>query len=104
MIYDLPEYFMMTWEELMGIAFAAGYDIWSEDTIEFLNYQTSTHGGRYFKPQLDNPTSIYVGRHFKPQSDNTTSIYRERHVKPPHLEIDNLVKALNKATQQTPTK
>ena len=79
---------MMTWEELMGIVVAAGYDIWSEDTIEFPNYQTSTHGGRYFKPQLDNPTSIYRGRH----------------VKPPHLEIDNLVKALNKATQQTPTK
>ena len=93
MIYDLLEYFMMTWEELMGIVFAAGYDIWSEDTIEFPNYQTSTHRGRYFKPQLDNPTSIYVGRHFKPQSDNTTSIYRERHVKPPHLETDNLVEA-----------
>ena len=27
----------------------------------------------------------------------------ETHFKPPHLEIDNLIEALNKATQQTPT-
>ena len=27
LIYDLPECFMMTWEELMGMTSAAGYDI-----------------------------------------------------------------------------
>ena len=27
----------------------------------------------------------------------------ETHFKPSHLEIDNLIEALNKATQQTPT-
>jgi len=64
LIYDLPECFMMTWEELMGMTSTTGYNIWSEDTTEILNYPTSTHGGRLFKPQSDNPTSIYGGRHF----------------------------------------
>ena len=30
LICDLLECFMMTLEELMGMTFAAGYDIWSE--------------------------------------------------------------------------
>ena len=64
LIYDLPECFMMTWEELMGMTSTTGYNIWSEDTTEILNYLTSTHGGRLFKPQSDNPTSIYGERHF----------------------------------------
>ena len=34
LIYDLPECFMMTWEELMGMTSAAGYDIWSEDATK----------------------------------------------------------------------
>ena len=51
LIYDLPECFMMTWEELMGMMSTIGYDIWSEDVIETINYPTSTNGGRHFKPQ-----------------------------------------------------
>ena len=50
LIYDLPECFMMTWEELMGMTSTVGYDIWSEDVTETTNYPTSTNGGRYFKP------------------------------------------------------
>ena len=50
LIYDLPKCFMMTWEELMGMKFAVGYDIWSKDTTEIPNYPTSTYGGRHFKP------------------------------------------------------
>ena len=50
LIYDLPECFMMTWEELMGMTSIVGYDIWSEDVTETTNYPTSTNGGRYFKP------------------------------------------------------
>ena len=34
LIYDLPEFFMMKWEELMGMTSTVGYDIWSEDAIE----------------------------------------------------------------------
>ena len=55
---------MIIWEELMGMMSTAGYNIWSEDTTVILNYPTSTHGGRLFKPQSDNPTSTYGGRHF----------------------------------------
>ena len=50
LIYDLPKCFMMTWEELMGMKFAVGYDIWSKDTTEIPNYPTTTYGGRHFKP------------------------------------------------------
>ena len=42
---------MMTWEELMGMTSIAGYDIWSEDATETLNYPTSTYRGKHFKPQ-----------------------------------------------------
>ena len=66
LIYDLPKYFMMTWEELMGMTSTAGYDIWSEDVTETSNYPTSTNGRRYFKPQTNYPTSINGGKHFKP--------------------------------------
>ena len=33
MIYDLPQYFMMTWEELMDKTFTTttGYDLWNEE-------------------------------------------------------------------------
>ena len=61
LIYDLPEYFMMTWEELMGMTSAAGYDICSEDVTETSNYPTSTNGRRYFKPQTNYPTSTNGG-------------------------------------------
>ena len=80
LIYDLPEFFMMTWEELMDRTFTTttGYDIWNE-IPEPENYLTSTNRGRHFIPQENNQTSTSRGRHFKP----------------PHLETDNLVEALN---------
>ena len=51
LIYDLPECFMMTWEELMDrtSTITTGYDIWNE-IPEPENYPTSTNGGRHFKP------------------------------------------------------
>ena len=126
LIYDLPECFMMTWEELMGMTSIAGYDIWHEDAIETLNYPTSTYEGRHFKPQSSYQTPTYGGRHFEPQSNDPTSAYGGRHFKPqdtelndpskiahitiggrhfkpPHLETDNPIKALKKFTQQIPT-
>ena len=45
LIYDLLECFMMTWEELMGMASIAWYAIWSEDVTE------ATH------PQMGGDTS-----------------------------------------------
>ena len=57
LIYDLPECFMMTWEELMGMTSTAGYDIWSEDVTKTPNYPTSTNRGRHFKPQQNYLTS-----------------------------------------------
>ena len=66
LIYDIPECFMMMWEELMGITCTTGYDIWSEDNSKIPTYPTSTYEGRHFKPHSDNPTPIYGGRHFKP--------------------------------------
>ena len=66
----------------MGMTSVAGYDRWSEDTIEIPNYLTSIYGGRHIKPQSNDPTSTYGGRHFEPQSNYPTSIYGERHFKP----------------------
>ena len=45
LIYDLPEYFMMTWEELMSMTPTTGYDIRSEDATEAPNDPTSIYGG-----------------------------------------------------------
>ena len=120
LICDLPECFMMTREELMGMASTIGYDMWSENVTETPNYPTSTNGGRHFKLQSNYPTftnrgrhfkpqasyqaPTYEGRHFEPQSNNLTPIDKGRHFKPPHLEIDNPIEVLNKSTQQTPTK
>ena len=84
-IYDLPECFMMTWEELLGMTSTTGYDICSGDTAEIPNYLTSTYGGRYFKPHSNNPTSTYGERHFKPHSGDPTPTYGGRHFKP-HLD------------------
>ena len=50
LIYDQLEYFMMTWEELIGMMSTTRYDIWSEDVTETINYPTSIKGGRHFKP------------------------------------------------------
>ena len=61
LIFDLPKCFMMTWEELMGMSSATGYDIWSEDATEIPNYPTSIYGGRHFKSQSNDPTSMYEG-------------------------------------------
>ena len=66
LIYDLPEFFMMKWEELMGMTSTVGYDIWSENAIETPNYPTSTNRGRHFKPQSSYLASTNGGRHFKP--------------------------------------
>ena len=82
LICDLPEYFMMTWEELIGMTSTAGYDIWSEDVTKTLNYSTSTNGGRYFKPQSNYPTSKNEGRHFKPQTNYQAPTYGRRHFEP----------------------
>ena len=51
LIYDLPECFMMTWEELMDrtSTTTTGSDIWNE-ILELENYPTSINGGRHFKP------------------------------------------------------
>ena len=67
LIYDLPECFTMTREELMDRTFATitGYDIWNEVPKQE-NNQTSINGERHFKPQENNQTSINRGRHFKP--------------------------------------
>ena len=55
LIYDLPECFMMTWEELMDKpSTTTGYDIWNEEVLETKNYSTSTNGRRHFKPQSNN--------------------------------------------------
>ena len=50
LIYDLPECFVMTWDELMDgtSTTTAGYDIWNEIAKQE-NSQTSTNGGRHFK-------------------------------------------------------
>ena len=82
LIYDLPECFMMTWEELMGMTSTAGNDIWSEDVTKTTNYPTSINGGRHFKPQSNHPTSTNWGRHFKPQSNYQAPTFRGRHFEP----------------------
>ena len=82
LICGLPECFMMTWEEFMGMTSTVGYDIWSEDVIKTLNYPTSTNGGRHFKPQASYQMPIYGGRHFEPQSNNPIPTYGGRHFEP----------------------
>ena len=84
LIYDLPEFFMMTWEELMDKTSATptGYDIWNEELLETKNYSTSTNGGRHFKPQSNNPIPTNGGKHFKPQSNYQAPINGERHFEP----------------------
>ena len=105
LIYDLPECFMMTWEELMDgtSTTTTGYDIWNEEILELENNQTLTNGGRHFKPQSSYSTPTNGGRHLKPQVNSQTPINWGRHFKPPHLETENSVEALNKSTQQIPT-
>ena len=81
LIYDLPEFFMMTWEELMDRTFTTttGYDIWNEIS-EPENYLTSTNRGRHFKPQENNQTSISGGRHFKPQDIDPYDLIKIAHI------------------------
>ena len=66
----------------MGMTSTAGYDIWSEDVTETLNYLTFTNGGRHFKPQASYQMPIYGGRHFEPLSNNPIPIYMGRHFEP----------------------
>ena len=84
LIYDLPECFMMTWEELMDktSTTTTGYDIWNEEVPETKNYSTSTNRGRHFKPQSNNPKPTNGGRHFKPRSNYQAPINGERHFEP----------------------
>ena len=81
LIYDLPECFMMTSEELMDrtSTTTTWYDIWNEELPETKNYSTSTNMGRHFKPQSNNPAPINEGRHFEPQSNYSTSTNGGRH-------------------------
>lgn len=50
LIYDIPECFIWTWEELMGMTSTTGYDIWSEDNSEIPNYLRSTYVGDTSNP------------------------------------------------------
>ena len=92
LIYDLPECFMMTWEEMDRTSTTTtGYDIWNE-IPEPENYQTSTNRGRLFKPQVNNQTSINGGRHLKPQEDNQISTNGGRHFKPQDIDPNDPTK------------
>ena len=57
LIYDLPECFMMTWEELINRTSTTTiqYDIWNEETPELENFQTPRNGRRHFEPQSSYP-------------------------------------------------
>ena len=81
LIYDLPECFMMTWEELMDRTFttAIGYDIWNE-IPKLENHQISTNEGRHFKPQVNNQTPTNGGRHFKPQNIDPNDLTKIAHI------------------------
>ena len=124
LIYDLPECFMMTWEQLMDRTFTTttGYDIWNE-IPEQENNQTSTNGGDTLNPKriakhpqmrrdTSNPKRIAKHSQIGGETSNPktlipvtqlklTTSQGGRHFKPPHLEIDNPVEALNRSTQQT---
>ena len=93
LIYDLPECFMMTWEELMDrtSTITVGYDIWNE-ILEPENNQTSISGGRHFKPQENSQAPTRRGRHFKPQEDSQALINGGRHFKPRDIDINDLTK------------
>ena len=106
-IYDLPECFLITWEELMDrtSTTTTGYDIWNEEVPEPKNYSnggrhfepqssypTPTNGGRHFKPQVNNQIPINGGRHFESQSNGPTSINREGHFKPQDTDLNDPTK------------
>ena len=111
LIYDLPECFMMTWEELM---------------IEHLLLsQNMTYGMKYQKKkttkhqQMDtsNPETLIpkkINKHPQMRGDTSNLVILipmiqpklptsqgGRHFKPLHLETDNPLEALNRSTQQT---
>ena len=93
LIYDLPECFMMTWEELMDrtSTTTTGYDIWNE-VPEPGDYQAPTNGERHFKPQINNRIPTNGGRHFKLQINNQTPINGERHFKPQDIDLNDPTK------------
>lgn len=68
-----------------------GYDIWNKEVPEPKNYSTSINRGDTLNPKIP----ILMIEQKLPISQGG------RHFKPPNLEIDNLVEALNKSTQQT---
>ena len=81
LIYEVPECFTMTWEELMGrkSTTTTGYDVWNE-IPEPENNQISTNRGRHFEPQ-SNLIPINGGRHFKPYVNSQTHISGGNHFK-----------------------
>ena len=107
LIYNLPECFMMTWKELMDrtSTTTTGYDIWNE-IPKPENNQTSTNGGRHFKPQVNNKTSTNGGRHFKPQENGQTPTNGRKHFKPQDTDPNYPTKIAHITrgeTLQTPT-
>ena len=108
LIYDLPECFMMTWEELMDrtSTTTTRYDIWNEEVPETKNYSTLINERRNFKPQVNNQTPTNGGRHFEPQFGNSKSINGWRHFKPQDTYPNDLTKIAHITkgeTLQTPT-
>ena len=83
LIHELPECFMMTWEEPMDgtSTTTIGYDIRNEEVPEPKNYSTSTNGGRHFKPQDTNPNDLIKIAHIIGGGG--------RQFKLPYLETDN---------------
>ena len=93
LIYDLFECFMMTWEELMGMTSAVGYDIWREDVIETTNYPHPQMGGDTLNPNqttqhpqmggdISNPKQVIKHLHTRGGTSNTHIIRGGRHFKP----------------------
>ena len=108
LIYVLPEYFMMTREELMDRTSitTTEYDIWNE-IPEPENNQIPANGGRHFKPQVSSQTHTSGGRHFKPQyidpNDPTkiAHITRGETIQTPTFRDRQTMETLNRSTQQT---
>ena len=107
LIYDQPKCFMMTWEKLMGMKSTAGYDIWSEDTIEIPNYLTSTYGVRHFKPHqmiqhphimgdTSNPDQMILHPYIGGDTSNPNQMTQHPHI---GEDISN-PKTLNQMTHQ----
>ena len=75
LIYDLPECFMMTWEELMGMTSIVGYDIWSEDVIETTITRHPQMGG-----DTSNPKQITKPPQMGGDTSNPNQITKHQHM------------------------